>query len=98
MIQTAYQAKYIAHELTKRYTTDHVEKNASFDQLQAELRTQIAEAMTNARQSLLENFDDEEKKSRRRNGARCLKPKMKSTLSAMRSLPTPKSAWRRPIL
>lgn len=35
------------------------EINASFDQLQAELSTQIAEAMTNARQSLLENFDDE---------------------------------------
>jgi len=35
------------------------EINSSFDQLQADLSAQIAEAMTNARQSLLENFDDE---------------------------------------
>ena len=37
------------------------EINTSFDHLQAELSAQIAEAMTNARQSLLENFDDEVK-------------------------------------
>lgn len=35
------------------------EINESFDQLQSELSTQIAEAMTQARQALLENFDDE---------------------------------------
>ncbi|MBZ5553378.1 MAG: DEAD/DEAH box helicase family protein [Acidobacteriia bacterium] len=35
------------------------EINASFDQLQHELSAQIDEAMTNTRQQLLENFDDE---------------------------------------
>lgn len=35
------------------------EINESFDQLQAELSGQITEAMTQARQALLENFDDE---------------------------------------
>ncbi|MBX3012537.1 MAG: DEAD/DEAH box helicase [Caldilineaceae bacterium] len=41
------------------------EINQSFDKLQAELSTQIAEAMTQARQSLLENFDDEVKEKLR---------------------------------
>lgn len=41
------------------------EINASFDKLQAELSSQIAEAMTQARQSLLENFDDEVKEKLR---------------------------------
>ena len=36
-----------------------VEINASFDRLQAELSTQITAAMMQARQALLENFDDE---------------------------------------
>jgi hypothetical protein len=35
------------------------EINRSFDQLQEELSSQIAEAMTSARRSLLEHFDDE---------------------------------------
>lgn len=35
------------------------EINASFDRLQEELSSQIAEAMTSARRSLLEHFDDE---------------------------------------
>lgn len=41
------------------------EINESFDKLQAELSTQIAEAMTQARQSLLEHFDDEVKEKLR---------------------------------
>lgn len=41
------------------------EINESFDKLQAELSAQIAEAMTNARQSLLEHFDDEVKEKLR---------------------------------
>lgn len=45
------------------------EINESFDQLQAELSVQIAEAMTHARQALLENFDDEvQEKLRVRDG------------------------------
>jgi len=41
------------------------EINESFDKLQAELSTQITEAMTQARQSLLEHFDDEVKEKLR---------------------------------
>ena len=41
------------------------EINASFDQLQEELSDQIQEAMTHARQSLLEHFDDEVKEKLR---------------------------------
>jgi adenine-specific DNA-methyltransferase len=41
------------------------EINASFDQLQEELSAQIKEAMTHARQSLLEHFDDEVKEKLR---------------------------------
>lgn len=41
------------------------EINASFDQLQEELSTQIKDAMTQARQSLLEHFDDEVKEKLR---------------------------------
>ena len=39
------------------------EIKASFDQLQLELNIQIDEAMTNTRRQLLENFDDEVKRS-----------------------------------
>jgi ERCC4-related helicase len=41
------------------------EINASFDQLQEELSNQIEEALTHARQSLLEHFDDEVKEKLR---------------------------------
>lgn len=41
------------------------EINTSFDQLQEELSTQIQDAMTQARRSLLENFDDEVKEKLR---------------------------------
>jgi adenine-specific DNA-methyltransferase len=41
------------------------EINDSFDQLQEELSTQIIEALTHARQSLLEHFDDEVKEKLR---------------------------------
>lgn len=41
------------------------EINASFDQLQEELSIQIKEALTHARQSLLEHFDDEVKEKLR---------------------------------
>lgn len=44
-------------------TTEEI--NASFDQLQGELSTQIKEALTHARQSLLEHFDDEVKEKLR---------------------------------
>jgi adenine-specific DNA-methyltransferase len=44
-------------------TTEEI--NASFDQLQEELSNQIEEALTHARQSLLEHFDDEVKEKLR---------------------------------
>lgn len=44
-------------------TTEEI--NASFDELQEELSTQIKEALTHARQSLLEHFDDEVKEKLR---------------------------------
>lgn len=44
-------------------TADEI--NASFDQLQVELSTQIRDAMTSTRQALLEHFDDEVKEKLR---------------------------------
>jgi adenine-specific DNA-methyltransferase len=58
----AFEAR-IVDIYQKCRTPDEI--NNSFDQLQEELSTQIKEAMTQARQSLLENFDDEVKEKLR---------------------------------